>query len=193
MYFSIALTEEIVVVSCSFIFYNPLDKVNKLLVAGLGNLFSPLLVFFATPLQVFFACIPRFCRCWCSSQPCRFYGQKICNRLLDQLLNDRDKDLDQLPVLQHCLMRTYKFFLDNPTGNEIEFEHYEAAGKLEHALSDHANEIYEKLNDKQKKIAAIIFKSLTDENAENEPIRRRQSFYEINELCKSLPSVQRMM
>lgn len=91
--------------------------------------------------------------------PIRLYGQKISQRLLDLLLNDSDKDLDQLPVLQHCLMRTYKCWLDKSTDGAIDFDHYEAAGKLNNALSKHANKIYDdQLDTKQRELPGCYLK-----------------------------------
>ncbi|HVF81197.1 MAG TPA: hypothetical protein VM884_04665, partial [Flavisolibacter sp.] len=118
--------------------------------------------------------------------PVKLSGEKISARLLDQILNDSDKDLDQLPVLQHALMRTYKFWLQGNDGGVIDFEDYNAAGKLDNALSNHANEVYEKLDDTQKSIAELVFRSLTDVNAENVPIRRRQSLAQLTEVCRSI-------
>lgn len=115
--------------------------------------------------------------------PIRLFGQKIAPRLLDLLLNEADTDNDQLPVLQHCLMRTYYFWQKENTGAPIDFEHYERAGKLQNALSDHANGIFNTLSDDQKKIARIIFRNLTDVNADNEPVRRRRHVDELVAVC----------
>ncbi len=121
--------------------------------------------------------------------PIKLYGEKISARLLDQVLNDSDKDLDQLPVLQHALMRTHKFWIEEKKTNAIDFANYEKAGKLDKALSNHANEVYEKLDSTQKKIAELVFRSLTDVNADNDPIRRRQSLEQLTEVCNTLKNV----
>ncbi|MDB5206316.1 MAG: hypothetical protein JWR72_1391, partial [Flavisolibacter sp.] len=118
--------------------------------------------------------------------PIKLSGEKMSARLLDQILNDSDKDLDQLPVLQHALMRTYKFWLQGNQSKAIDFENYEAGGKLDNALSNHANEVYGKLDSTQKNIAELVFRSLTDVNAENVPIRRRQSLAQLTEVCSSI-------
>ncbi|MEO6221139.1 MAG: hypothetical protein ABIO81_11970, partial [Ginsengibacter sp.] len=121
--------------------------------------------------------------------PIKLSGEKISARLLDQVLNDSDKDLDQLPVLQHALMRTHKFWTDEKNMNAIDFAQYEGAGKLEKALSNHANEVYDKLDETQKKIAELVFRSLTDVNADNVPIRRRQSLEQLTEVCMSVKNI----
>ncbi len=86
-------------------------------------------------------------------------------------------------------MRTYKFWLKSKKTSPIDFADYEAAGTLENALSNHANEVYGKLTATQKKIAELIFKSLTDVNAENVPIRRRQSLEQLTKVCQAIKDI----
>ena len=118
--------------------------------------------------------------------PVKLYGRKISSRLVDQLLNDCVKDLDQLPVLQHCLMRTYQAWGDAGFKNSMDYEHYEAAGTLDNALSKHANEVYDKLDTGQKKFAKLVFRCLTDVNADNDPVRRRMQFKEVAAVCGNI-------
>jgi hypothetical protein len=122
--------------------------------------------------------------------PVKLYGRKISPRLVDQLLNDCVKDLDQLPVLQHCLMRTYQACGNAGFKNSMDYEHYETAGKLDNALSKHANEVYDKLDAGQKKIAKLVFRSLTDVNADNDPVRRRMQFKEVAAVCGNIAETE---
>ena len=101
------------------------------------------------------------------------YGQ-IAPRLVNRLLNDVGDNLDQLPLLQHALMRSWEFWQQDPgTGDEIDLEQYETIGGMAAALSQHADEIYEQLPDEQaRQIAETLFKCLTEKGADNRGIRR---------------------
>jgi len=88
---------------------------------------------------------------------------QIAPRLVQQLLNDVGDNPDQLPILQHALMRTWSFWQSNRQPDEpMDIRHYEAIGKMEEALSLHANEAYDELDSEQKVICEHIFKALTD-------------------------------
>lgn len=126
--------------------------------------------------------------------PIKLFGQKISPGLLDLLTNDSDKELDQLPVLQHCLMRTYGNWINDGKQGSIEFKHYENSGCLNGALNKHADEVYGELNENQKKIAQYLFQAITDykfqaiieNDKEDEPIRRPRSYFIIKEICKAV-------
>jgi hypothetical protein len=95
-------------------------------------------------------------------------GGKIAPRLLQQLLNDLGDNPDQLPIMQHALMRTWGYWTEHKEGDEpIDLRHYEAIGRMEEALSQHANEAYDDLNEKQKEICQIMFKALTEKGGES--------------------------
>ena len=100
-------------------------------------------------------------------------GGKISPRLTQQLLNDVGDNPDQLPILQHALMRTWAFWVDDrKDGEPMDLRHYNAIGTLREALSQHANEAYDSLNKRERQIAEIMFKALTERGAENQGIRR---------------------
>ncbi len=100
-------------------------------------------------------------------------GGKISPRLTQQLLNDVGDNPDQLPILQHALMRTWAYWVDDRKEDEpIDLRHYNAVGTLREALSQHANEAYDSLNKREKQIAEVMFKALTERGAENQGIRR---------------------
>ncbi|HEU4435325.1 MAG TPA: hypothetical protein VFR51_18200, partial [Pyrinomonadaceae bacterium] len=71
--------------------------------------------------------------------PIVLYGQTISPRLLDRILNDAGEEGDQLPVMQHAMMRTWEKWRA-ATDPVIDLEHYEAAGTLKLALSNDAEE-----------------------------------------------------
>jgi WD40 repeat protein len=108
-------------------------------------------------------------------------GAQIAPRLTQQLLNDLGDNPDQLPILQHALMRTwsywtrYKDYQDEP----VDLKHYEAIGTMAEALSMHANEAYDELTEEQKRICEILFKAITEKRGENFGIRRPTKLNEI--------------
>jgi len=99
---------------------------------------------------------------------------KITPRLVNRLLNDVGDNPDQLPVLQHALMRTWEKWVEDPEAIEgLDLKHYEAIGGIGQALSQHANEIYDQLpSDRDREIAEKLFKCLTEKGADNRGIRR---------------------
>jgi|TARA_B110000483_G_scaffold19681_1_gene21592 energy-coupling factor transporter ATP-binding protein EcfA2 len=100
-------------------------------------------------------------------------GGKIAPRLTQQLLNDVGDNPDQLPILQHALMRTWGYWVSSRQDEQaIDLEHYNAIGTLRQALSQHANEAFDLLNKRERQIAESMFKALTEKGAENTGIRR---------------------
>ncbi|HTH56269.1 MAG TPA: hypothetical protein VL728_09500 [Cyclobacteriaceae bacterium] len=106
---------------------------------------------------------------------------KVAPRLVQQLLNDLGDNPDQLPILQHALMRTwsywskYRDYEDEP----VDLKHYEAIGTMSEALSMHANEAYDELDEDQKRICEVLFKAITEKRGENFGIRRPTRLNEI--------------
>ena len=100
-------------------------------------------------------------------------GGKIAPRLTQQLLNDVGDNPDQLPILQHALMRTWSYWTDNrKVGEPIDLRHYNSIGTLREALSMHANEAFDSLSKREKEICEVMFKALTERGSENQGIRR---------------------
>ncbi len=100
-------------------------------------------------------------------------GGTIAPRLVQQLLNDVGDNPDQLPILQHSLMRTWGYWAEDHREEEaMDIRHYNAIGTLKEALSQHANEAYDMLSKREKQICETMFKALTERGSENQGIRR---------------------
>ena len=69
--------------------------------------------------------------------PARVAGGEVEEALVQRLLNELGDDQDQLPVLQHALMRCWQ---SRDGENRIDFKAYEKSGELASALSLDANE-----------------------------------------------------
>ncbi len=99
-------------------------------------------------------------------------GATIEKALVQQLLNEVGDDPDQLPILQHSLMRTWEYWeqLTDPD-KPVSLSDYEAIGKMEKALSEHANEAFDELNASGKRVCESMFKTLTEKGTDNRGIR----------------------
>jgi energy-coupling factor transporter ATP-binding protein EcfA2 len=105
--------------------------------------------------------------------PIAVAGGKISPRLVKRLLNDVGNNQDQLPIFQHALMRTWDYWVENhEPGEVIDIRHYNAIGKISTALSQHANEAYDELSSRDKEIAEVLFKNITERNQLNRAMRR---------------------
>lgn len=105
--------------------------------------------------------------------PIAVAGGQISQRLVKRLLNDVGNTQDQLPIFQHALMRTWDYWVENrEPGEPIDIRHYNAIGKISTALAQHANEAYEELSSRDKEIAEVLFKNITERNQLNRFMRR---------------------
>ncbi|QHT66038.1 High-affnity carbon uptake protein Hat/HatR [Rhodocytophaga rosea] len=118
--------------------------------------------------------------------PISVMGGEINERLVQQLLNDVGDNPDQLPIMQHALMRTWDYWQRNAlAGEPMNLPHYEAIGGMGRALSIHANETYNELTDPQKKICERVFKTITEKGDEGRGIRRPTKLQEIATIAQS--------
>jgi conflict system STAND superfamily ATPase/WD40 domain-containing protein len=110
-------------------------------------------------------------------------GGEIAPRLVTRLLNEVGDDPDQLPILQHALMRTWSYWEVHHAGRApIDLEDYDAIGTMKDALSQHAEEAFGELtSDRERQIAERVFKALTDKTAQAVGIRRPSR---VQELCE---------
>ena len=99
---------------------------------------------------------------------------KITEPLVNRLMNDVGDNPDQLPILQHALMRTWDYWTAHRRDSEpIGLDHYEAVGTMTDALSKHADEAFAELTDDRSRfVAEALFKALTERGADNREIRR---------------------
>ncbi len=117
--------------------------------------------------------------------PIELVGQRISPRLVQQLLKDVGSNPDQLPILQHVLMRTWEVWrgLNDPSV-PIDLIHYEKTGKMEKALSNHAEEaMLEIKSEAHQKTIAILFKTLTVKESDNRGVRRPTPISKIAEIA----------
>ena len=103
--------------------------------------------------------------------PVRLYRGNIDNGLITRLLNDVEQVKDELPLLQHALMRMWELDEGTEKGT-ITISDYEAIGGLQMALSNHAEEALTVMTDEEKMITKKIFQSLTAIDEKGRKVRR---------------------
>ncbi|MFL2865990.1 MAG: hypothetical protein ACJZ8Y_12325 [Pirellulaceae bacterium] len=106
--------------------------------------------------------------------PAAVGGGSISESLVQQLLNDVGDDADQLPILQHALMRIWDFWeRDHAEGEPVALRHYDAVGGMANALSNHADEVYHELpGDESRELTRRIFQAITERGGDERGIRR---------------------
>jgi tetratricopeptide (TPR) repeat protein len=126
--------------------------------------------------------------------PQRRFKFIVTPELVSKLLNDyasldasfRRKQ-DQLPLMQHVLMRMYhiaKTRPDSPTELNLSLYNSNEIKGITKALNHHADTVYESLKtDEKKLIAEIIFRRLTLKTSDNEYVRDRATIGELTQLC----------
>ncbi len=92
-------------------------------------------------------------------RPLDLVDATLTPRLLNRLLNDAGDDPDQLPVLQHALLRTYRRWREAGGRGAIDLPDYEAIGGIAYALGRHGDEILAGLKDDE--LGEKIFRCLT--------------------------------
>ena len=117
--------------------------------------------------------------------PIKVGGGQIEPRLLQRLLNDLGQQADQLPCLQHALMRTWDVWAAKGDTEALDLDDYQRVGKMSQALSLHADEIYESLaGDRQRELCRGMFQALTVEESNSRGIRRPQRLGRLRQILE---------
>jgi len=117
--------------------------------------------------------------------PIRLSKGNINPALTVRILNDLQNVKDELPLLQHTLMRTWDYEVQTNKNNELDLHDYEAIGGIANALSLHADEAMLGMSEEEKRIAEIMFKALTGIDDKERKIRRPSYMSEIISLTRA--------
>jgi len=101
--------------------------------------------------------------------PAQMVGCEFESGLVELLLQDAGTGEGILPLLQHTLRELW----EQRTGRRLKVEAYSAMGKLEGALNQYANEIYDALGESEKEACKQLFLSLTQPGMGTEDTKRR--------------------
>ena len=106
--------------------------------------------------------------------PSALGGVEVQPDLLRRLLEKTGDDPDQLPVLQHLLMRMWEVREQTETGAKITQKEYDhpSVGGWENALNRHADKVFDDLPADRQLIACCIFKRLTEKGEASRESRR---------------------
>ena len=115
--------------------------------------------------------------------PARVFDGDVTPELTNRLLNDAGQAMDQLPLLQHALMRLW----EQDDDKTLTLGEYEATGGLQRMLNDHLEEAWSELDESQQVLAGQLFRLLTEKTPEGHSIRRPVTFAE----ALSLPNASR--
>jgi WD40 repeat protein len=107
--------------------------------------------------------------------------------LVQRALNDTNEEIDQLPILQHAMMKCWERASERGNRGKYHRPHltsddYKAVGGVEKALSLHANAILEKITTQDPNLRLItkrIFQALTETDDEGRSIRRPLRFRDL--------------
>lgn len=116
--------------------------------------------------------------------PAKVFDADLEPVLANRLLNDMGSDPNQLPLMQHVLMRMWQGSVSARPSNghhrTLTLSDYEATGGLALALSNHADEaFYELATDEQRRIAEVMFRRLTERSADQRDTRRPAPLLEV--------------
>ncbi|MEP7231562.1 MAG: DUF1566 domain-containing protein [Ginsengibacter sp.] len=114
--------------------------------------------------------------------PARLYGGKLDPSLTSRLLNESGKIRDELPLLQHALMRIWDNEMNVDKNGELDLQDYENIGGIEKALSNHADEALKGLIDEDLGITKKMFQALTAIDENGRKIRRPVLLSQLKEL-----------
>jgi energy-coupling factor transporter ATP-binding protein EcfA2 len=144
---------------------------------------------------------PRMTREQCRQAiegPAGVFGGRVQESLVSLMLNELDPEPDQLPVLQHALMRLWTRAGGAPPGAlltpgmddaaaeiELAADEYDAIGRLQNALSRHADEAYGELDAHGQEIARRLFTLLTDRGPGRRDVRRPVQVREVMDLTRA--------
>lgn len=121
------------------------------------------------------------------THPITLCDATITPRLVDRLLNEDIDTRDDLPVLQHVLMRTWDAWAEEGSNDPLDIKDYEKVQTIHNALNAHALEAWTELNPQQKSIAVKMFKLLTAVDANNRRIRHPTSLQTISNISEAKP------
>lgn len=104
--------------------------------------------------------------------PIKLYDGKIAPALTAKLLNDMQLVKDELPLLQHVLMRLWDYKQADGDDVALNVEDYVRVGGIENALSNHADEALAGMTEQELKLTKKIFQALTTVDEDGRKIRR---------------------
>ncbi|AOS83563.1 hypothetical protein BIU88_05030 [Chlorobaculum limnaeum] len=122
--------------------------------------------------------------------PASLFGGSVEEALANHLLNEAGNDPDQLPLLQHVLMRLW----ENDEDKILTLEEYQGMNDLRSALDGHAEQVWSGLDAAGQEIVEIMFRALTERGRDGQDVRRPLKVQRLLELTGvDLPTLARIV
>ncbi len=108
------------------------------------------------------------------SGPVGLTGARLESGFVDYLLDELEEMENPLPQLQHALMRTWEVWEAREAREEpITIGDYQSVGTVKSAISEHLEEIFGRLDMRQKLICERLFKSITSKSEQYNGFKRQ--------------------
>jgi WD40 repeat protein len=110
--------------------------------------------------------------------PASLFDGEIAPEVVNRILNEMGSDPDQLPLMQHLLMRMWREETKNRTGGQADrplrltLKSYQDVGGLHGCLSSHAEGVYQSFKPAEQKVAEFLLRRLTEVTADRRLVRR---------------------
>jgi WD40 repeat protein/tetratricopeptide (TPR) repeat protein len=119
--------------------------------------------------------------------PAALFNTTIRPEVVNRILNAMGTDPDQLPLMQHLLMRMWrterKKLPDPEQPIELTMKSYEEVGGLHGCVSRHAERICAELTAEEARLAELLFRRLTEVTPDTRLVRRPRRY---GDLCRLL-------
>jgi hypothetical protein len=115
--------------------------------------------------------------------PAALGGVDLSSELCEELLDKAGEDPDQLPVLQHLLMRMWEVREQTAAGCHIGPDNYQAVGGWDDALNRHAAAAWQALGEKHE-LAERMFERLTEKPKTGREVRRPATVRELADVAE---------
>jgi hypothetical protein len=122
------------------------------------------------------------------SGPAKLAGGQVDGELVQQLMLDAGDDPDQLPILQHLLMRMWAIAASTGTQPRITLEEYKKAGCWKDAIDQHGSELLSPLLPGRQLIAKRVFQRVTELSGRERDRRRLTPLSELVSVCSIMGS-----
>jgi phospholipase C len=130
--------------------------------------------------------VPRMARerlCEAIEGPAALGGVALSKELREELLDKTGDDPDQLPVLQHLLMRMWEIRKPTGTSFSIGQDQYQAVGGWDNALNKHAETVWNSLGERRD-LAKRMFQRLTEKGTVGREVRRPATVHQLSEIAE---------
>lgn len=123
--------------------------------------------------------------------PAQLFGGSVDETLANQLQNEAGNDPDQLPLLQHALMRLWESDQDK----HLTLDEFRDLNGLSGTLDGHAELVWKELDADGQAMAETLFRQLTEHSSrEGQAIRRPAKIQALQDITQTdLPTLRRIV